>query len=65
MATKASTVNISIRMDAEDKRRFEAFCSDMGMSMSTAFAIFAKACVREWRVPFEIGGVPTGKNKEE
>lgn len=27
----------------------------MGMSMSTAFNIFAKKAVREYRIPFEIG----------
>lgn len=40
--------NINIRMDAELKKQFEAFCSDMGMSMTTAFTIFAKKAVREY-----------------
>ena len=48
--------NVNIRMDADLKRQFEAFCSDMGMSMTTAFNIFAKKVVREYRIPFEIGG---------
>ena len=48
--------NINIRMDAELKKQFEAFCSDMGMSMTTAFTIFAKKAVREYRIPFEISG---------
>ncbi len=34
----------------------ESFCNDMGMSMTTAFTIFAKKTVREYRIPFEIGG---------
>ena len=38
-----ATSNINIRMDSELKRQFEAFCSDMGMSMTTAFNIFAKS----------------------
>lgn len=50
-----ATSNINIRMDSELKRQFEAFCSDMGMSMTTAFNIFAKKTVREYRIPFEIG----------
>lgn len=47
--------NINIRMDADLKKQFEAFCEDMGMSMTTAFNIFAKKAVREYRIPFEIG----------
>ena len=47
---------ISIRMDAELKRQFEAFCADVGMSMTTAFCVFAKKVVRENRIPFEISG---------
>jgi DNA-damage-inducible protein J len=58
-----ATTNINIRMDAELKRQFEAFCNDMGMTMTTAFNIFAKKVVREYRIPFEIGGeVPTPSN---
>lgn len=47
--------NISIRMDAELKKQFDEFCNDMGMSMTTAFCIFAKKAVREYRIPFEVG----------
>lgn len=50
-----ANTNINIRMDSELKRQFEAFCSDMGMTMTTAFNIFAKKAVREYRIPFEIG----------
>lgn len=42
-------------MDSDLKKQFEAFCNDMGMNMSTAFNIFAKKVVREYRIPFEIG----------
>ena len=51
-----ASANINIRMDSDLKKQFEAFCSDMGMSMTTAFNIFAKKVVREYRIPFEIGG---------
>ena len=50
-----ASTNINIRMDSELKTQFEAFCADMGMSMTTAFTIFAKKAVREYRIPFEIG----------
>ena len=49
-----SQTNINIRMDSDLKKQFEAFCSDIGMSMTTAFCVFAKKAVRERRIPFEI-----------
>lgn len=51
-----ANVNINIRIDAELKKQFENFCEDMGMTMTTAFTLFAKKTVREYRIPFEIGG---------
>lgn len=51
-----ASTNINIRMDSDLKKQFETFCNDMGMSMTTAFNIFAKKAVREYRIPFEIGG---------
>lgn len=46
--------NISVCIDKNLKKQFDAFCSDVGMSMTTAFCIFAKTVVREQRIPFEI-----------
>lgn len=51
-----ANVNINIRMDEELKQQFELFCADMGMTMTTAFNIFARKVVKEYRIPFEIGG---------
>lgn len=48
--------NVCIRMDAELKKQFEEFCADVGMSMTTAFTVFAKKAVRENKIPFEISG---------
>ena len=44
----------SIRMDTELKRKFDELCADFGMNATTAFNIFAKAVVREKKIPFEI-----------
>ena len=63
--TMAHTANINIRMDADLKKQFEAFCADMGMSMTTAFNVFAKKAVRENRIPFEISGdVPNAETRQ-
>ena len=49
-----SQTNINIIMDKQLKEAFEKFCSEVGMSMTTAFCIFAKKTVREQKIPFEI-----------
>ena len=54
-------VAFSIRMDEDLKRDFSAFCDDVGMSMSTAFVIFARKTLNERRIPFIVG---TSKQKE-
>lgn len=60
-----ASTNVNIRMDSDLKKQFEAFCSDMGMSMTTAFNIFAKKTVREYRIPFEIGAeIPNSETKK-
>lgn len=45
----------SIRMDAQLKKEFDALVEDMGMNATTAFNIFARAVVREKKIPFGIG----------
>lgn len=60
-----ANVNVNIRMDSDLKQRFEAFCDDMGMTMTTAFNVFAKKAVREYRIPFEIGAeVPNADTRK-
>lgn len=44
----------SIRMDTEVKRQFDDFCSMVGMNSTTAFNLFARAVLRERRLPFDI-----------
>ncbi|MCI9038627.1 MAG: type II toxin-antitoxin system RelB/DinJ family antitoxin [Clostridia bacterium] len=46
--------NINIRIDEELKKQFDEFCNNVGMTMTTAFCIFAKKTVREQKIPFEI-----------
>ncbi|MCL2277251.1 MAG: type II toxin-antitoxin system RelB/DinJ family antitoxin [Treponema sp.] len=46
--------NVIIRMDDQLKKQFEEFCSNVGLSMSAAFNVFAKTSVRLQKIPFEI-----------
>lgn len=46
--------NVNIRMDEATKVAFDKFCAEIGLSVSSAFNIFAKTVVREQRIPFEL-----------
>ena len=46
--------NINIRMDENLKKQFELFCNELGLTMTTAFNIFAKTVVRQQKIPFEL-----------
>lgn len=47
-------VNVNSRLDADVKRNVEQVCSELGLSMSEAFTVFAKKVVREKHIPFEV-----------
>lgn len=46
--------NINIRMDDNLKQQFDLLCNELGLSMTTAFTIFAKTMVRQQKIPFEV-----------
>lgn len=47
-------ININIRIDSELKKEFEKTCNDLGLTMTTAFNVFAKAVVKQRGLPFPI-----------
>ena len=49
---------VNFRMDAALKRDVEEICKEMGMSLTTAFTIFAKRLSRERKIPFEVSADP-------
>ena len=49
---------VNFRMDNELKRGMEQACKDMGISLTTAFTIFATKVSKERRIPFEITADP-------
>jgi DNA-damage-inducible protein J len=53
-----ATTSITIRMDEELKKQAEALFNDLGMNLTTAFTVFAKAAVRTQRIPFELSADP-------
>lgn len=54
----SQAVSVNFRMDADLKRSMEEVCAELGMSMTTAFTIFAKKMSREKRIPFEVSVDP-------
>lgn len=53
---------VNIRMDTDLKKDVEKVCSEMGLSMTAAFTLFAKKLSRERRIPFEITGELSKEN---
>lgn len=50
----ADTTLVNFRLDQDTKRSMEGICRDLGMSMTTAFTLFAKKVDRERRIPFDV-----------
>lgn len=44
-----------LRLDADTKARFDAFCHSVGMNASQAIRIFINQTLYEKRIPFTIG----------
>lgn len=53
----------SVRMDENLKKQFDLLCSDFGMTASTAINVFARAVVRQRKIPFEIESPDPGREK--
>lgn len=49
----------SVRMDEALKKQFDVLCQEFGMNASTAINVFARAVVRQRRIPFEISSPET------
>ena len=45
---------INFRIDETTKKQMEQICNELGITMSTAFNIFAKKVIREKRIPFDV-----------
>ena len=54
----AQAVNVNFRLDEDVKRNMEQVCSELGLTISAAFTIFAKKVSREKRIPFELSVDP-------
>ena len=55
----ANAVNVNFRMDPDLKRSMEEVCAEMGLSMTTAFTIFAKKCRASIGFPLKSPPIPS------
>lgn len=58
----------SFRMDEDLKQEFDDLCNEFGLNTTTAFNVFARAVVRERKIPFELkaaGDLHAPKAEEE
>ena len=46
--------SINIRIDESLKNDFEAICSEIGLTMTSAFNVFAKAVTARKEIPFKL-----------
>ena len=51
-------VMVNFRMDEELKRKMEKACKDMGLTLTSAFTMFAAKVAREQIIPFEVVADP-------
>ena len=47
-------VAMTVRMDSELKKSFDALCTQFGLSSNAAMNVFARAVVQRGKIPFEI-----------
>ena len=50
----AQAVNVNFKLDADVKKSMEQVCSELGLSMSAAFTVFAKKVGRAISVIWKI-----------
>lgn len=49
---------VNFRLDADIKAKMEEALSEMGMTPTAAYTVFATAVARQRRIPFEISADP-------
>ena len=49
-----ASVNVTMRMDANDNAQAEKLFSEFGLTLNAAFNMFVKQALREQSIPFKI-----------
>ena len=51
-------VMVNFRMDEDLKKNMEQTCKEMGITLTSAFTMFAVKVTRERKIPFEVSADP-------
>ena len=57
-------VNVTIRIDEEKKRHFDAFCANVGLNMTTAINLYINTVLRTRKLPFPVTDIQPTSTKE-
>ena len=49
-----ASTSVTIRMDEELKKNFDMICTELGLNMTAAINVFARAVVRKHGIPFDL-----------
>lgn len=60
-----SQVLVNFRMDSDLKKEMEEVCTELGLSMTAAFTIFARKMVREQGIPFDVSIEPQHRRERK
>lgn len=50
-----ANMNVTIRLDEDVRKQADELFDELGMTLSTAINIFVRQCLREQRIPFQVG----------
>lgn len=53
-----ANATLSVKMDADVKKGLEDFCAEVGMNVTTAVNMFARAVIRDQSLPFAVTTKP-------
>ena len=60
-----ATSLVNFRLDNEVKAEMESVCAEIGISMTTAFTVYARSIARNKRIPFSLTSLPTPLSSEK
>lgn len=61
---KKEMININFRINKELKEEMEKTCREIGITMTSAFIIYAKKVVKEGRIPFNLEAIKESSSEE-
>ena len=61
----AKTIQVTVRLDEESKKKCDELFDELGLSMTTAINIFLRQTIMAGGLPFEVKKVPAEQDQSE